>query len=331
MTFLLTGGIERKENVDYGEGRGFESAKLLLLNMNDKKQTELLVLNKGGENYPDEHPSLLFTCASLDGDTLWLTSETEVFEYSYPSLNLRRKISYPFFQNIHHVFPYGSSSIAVVSTGLDLVVVLSKATLEPISFFNVEGKDPWHRFDRSIDYRKTHSTKPHDSHPNFVFSLDDQLWVTRFKQKDAVNLHDPSDQIYIGGKGGVHDGHVIGQYIYFTSVFGEIVIADSASRKVVDRVNLNEIEGTKRPLGWCRGFCLDGDIAYVLFSRLRSTRIRENISWARDVVTGRLSITKSRVVAYNIKTREKVDEFLMPEGSINAMYSIIPNRGGEFD
>ncbi len=320
-TFLLTGGMERKKNANYGDGKGFEAAKLLRLDMGSKILTELIVIDEAGENYPDDSPSLLFTAATLDGDSLWLSTETEIFEYSYPELKRLRTASYPCFQNVHHVAPIGDK-IAVVSTGLDLVAILSRETLELEKIVNVEYKEPWHRFDGLVDYRKVHSTKPHDSHPNFLIPLNNQLWVTRLVQKDVVNLDDPTQRIEIG-RAGVHDGHLVGGFLYFTCVYGEIVIVDAKTFKVIERIDLKEIEGVNRPLGWCRGLALEDNIAYVAFGHLRPTKVKENISWARDILRGRSNITKTRVVAYDLNKKCKIDEFILPPGSINAIYSVI--------
>ena len=328
-TYLVTGGVERAKNLDYSEGRGFESAKLLRLDVNNQKQEELIVLTEQSENYkkanyPDEYPNLLYTACTLVDNKLWLCTETEIFEYEYPSLKLLRSTSHPFFQNVHHVTPI-RDKIAVVSTGLDMLVLLNRDTLEPESLINVEGKDTWHRFDNNVDYRKVHSTKPHDCHPNYVFLHNGDIWVTRLKQQDVININDPRQKITIGGAG-VHDGIVIGDYIYFTCVYGEIVIVNSHTLKVEERIDLKKVEGVDRPLGWCRGICVENNIAHIAFGRLRATKFRENISWARDVLTGRIAITKTRVVVYDIVKKEKINEYVMPKNSLSAIYSIIPEQ-----
>jgi len=320
--FLITGGQERKGNVEYEGWRGSCAGKLLRVDFDTGKTEELVVLDQGGDNYPDDNPNLLFTAATLDGDTLWLCSETEAFEYSYPQLELKRKASYPCFQNIHHVATYGEN-IAVVSTGLDMVVLLSKETLEPVSYINVEGKDAWHRFSCDVDYRKIHSTKPHDSHPNLVFNLDGDLWATRFIQRDAVMLGNASCKISVSDKCGIHDGHVVGGEIYFTSVNGAVIIVDLAERKVKERISLREIEGVSIPLAWCRGLHIDGDIAYVGFSHLRPTKLMDNIRWARNYVASKGALTKTRIVAYDLKKKKKVGECFMPKNSVSSIYSII--------
>ncbi len=319
--FLVTGGLQRKDACLRGEGHRFEKARLLAVDY-DAGETRILIDYEGvPEFYPEETPNILFTAATLSGDKLYLCSETEIFVYSYPSMTLQKKTSHPFFQNVHHVTPV-LGYIAVASTGLDLVVLLDQATLEPVKFINPLGKDPWHRFSSEVDYRKVNSTKPHDVHPNFVFENDDQIWVTRFNQRDAVCIDDPSKRIDIGIER-IHDGHVIDDYVYFTSVNGCIVVANRFTYKVEEIIDLNLIEKKDIPLGWCRGMALIDGIAYVGFSRLRKTAIKENINWALKYLgVGRMLDT--RISAYDLTDKKKVGEMVLPDDASNAIYSILP-------
>ena len=36
----------------------------------------------------------------------------------------------------------------------------------------------WERFDPEVDYRQVPTTKPHETHPNFVFIVEEDVWVT---------------------------------------------------------------------------------------------------------------------------------------------------------
>ena len=318
-TFLVTLGEQSETYFKLAEGHRFKAAKLLRIGTDQKIET-LINYEGNKENYPDKYPNILFTAATLSNDKLYLCSETEVFVYSYPSLHLEKKASYPFFQNCHHVALIGGN-IAVVSTGLDMIILLDGATLEPKSFYNALGKDPWHRFSSEVDYRKINSTKPHDSHPNYVFEIHDEVWITRFNQKDAICLTDPEKRIDIRCER-VHDGHVVGDHVFFTCVNGFIVIANIHTLKVEEIVNLNEIEGAGRPLGWCRGLAIDENILYIGFSKLRATKIRENIRWLLNY-TGVKQHFGTRIVAYDIVEKKKIGELKMPKGTTNVIYSII--------
>ena len=317
---LVTGGAQRPDAARLGEGRRYHTAYLVELDFDSGAVRELVSIREGNENYPDELPNVTFTCCTLEGDRLYLCSETEVFVYRYPEMELINSASYGFFQNCHHAAPIGES-VAVVSTGLDLIAFLDRDTLQPVSLVNSQGKDPWHRFSPDIDYRKVHSTKPHESHPNYVFSLNGEPWVTRFNQMDAVCLTDMSQRIPIGLER-VHDGHVIGKYVYFTTVDGRIVCVDKETREIGKVIDLNEIGGEGVPLGWCRGLLIEGDIAYVGFTRIRQTAVKENVKWLLSHV-GRKNNLPTRIAKYDLAACRKIGEVELPRGMVDAVYSVV--------
>ncbi len=320
MHFLITGALQRADATKLGEGRRFSKAVLNRLDWSTGKAECLLSIDEGNEHYADDLPNLLFTSATLLGKKLYLCSETEVFVYEYPSMKLLNSCSLPHFQNIHHV-TVCNGYVAVASTGLDLVIFLDMDTLEPVRFMHALGKEPWHRFSKDVDYRKVHSTKPHDAHPNFVFEIDGQPWATRFNQKDAVCLEDMNKRIDIGIER-VHDGHVMGDYVYFTAVNGNVVIANKNTLKVEEVIDLNVLEKTDAPLGWCRGLAVNGDRMFVGFSRIRKTPIKENINWMLDFVGARDSFD-TRVVEYDMVKKEKVTERILTKKISDVVYSVI--------
>lgn len=99
-----------------------------------------------------------------------------------------------------------------------------------------------------MDYRKVFTTKPHQSHPNFVFHIGKNIWTTRCLQKDAICLTRPNQQIQIGGEK-VHDGIVFGGSIYFTQVNGQVVTVDIHTLRVKKVFNLNNCTNTSNNLG----------------------------------------------------------------------------------
>ena len=320
MRFLVTGGLQRVDATKLGEGRRFSTAVLNRLDWDSGEAECLVKIDKGNEHYADEFPNILFTCASLVNKKLYLCSETEVFVYDYPSMQLLNSCSLPHFQNIHHV-TVCNGYVAVASTGLDLVIFLDIETLQPVKFMNALGKDPWYRFSRQTDYRKIHSTKPHYAHPNFVFEIGGQPWVTRFNQKDAVCLEDMSKRINIGVER-VHDGHVVGDYVYFTSVNGKIIIVNKNTLKTEEVIDLNVWEETDSPLGWCRGMALKGERMFVGFSRIRKTPVKENINWMLDFVGARDKFD-TRIVEYDMSKKEKIKERVLTRNMTDVVYSII--------
>lgn len=325
---LITGGRERDSGFQLGEGKYYDEACLLRLNLESGSFERLLTITESTrtrENYPDEFPNLEFTAGHVEGDKLWLATDTEVMQYSYPELRLLKKASLPAFQNIHHVRAF-DDYIAVVSTGLDMLVLLDPNSLKPVEYLNVEGKDPWHRFSPEVDYRKVHSTRPHEGHPNFVFTLGDELWVTRCTQEDAVCLRDMSKLIDIAPPKeiSVHDGHVVNGKIYFTTVDGFIVIADASTQKVIDEFDINPFEDRPGAKGWCRGIHLDGDVIYVGFSRLRRTKNKTKIAWVKGIFDNRPTQANAVVAAYDLKRRHKLKEWVLPDNTIDAIYSLLP-------
>lgn len=319
--FLVTGGEQFSDAVKRPEGARFKCAKLLNVDVETRVVDTLLSYEAKGINYPDNIPNSIFVSATLERDVLYLCTSTEVFLYSYPKLTLIKKISYPFFQNLHHVSPY-KNTVAVVSTGLDMVIFLDKETFKPVEFKNVLGKAPWHRHSMDVDYRKFVSLKPHESHPNYIFEINDESWVTRFNQKDAVCLENINKTINFGVER-LHDGYVTGNNVYFTSVNGCILQANINTLDVEKVINLNEIENSGVPLGWCRGLFVENDIAYVGFSRIRNTKVKENLKWVVNMVKTN-KVKNTRIAVYDLKSKVKLDEIEMPDTSIHALYSIIP-------
>ena len=322
---LITGGQERENGFELGEGKYYKAAKLLRLDTQTGIFEELITLDTGSVNYPDEYPNLEFTAGAVEGERLWLATDTEIHEYSYPELERLRTASFPFFHNIHHVQPF-EKYIAVVSTGLDLIVLLDRENLEPLEFLNAEGKNPWFRFSPEQDYRKIHSTRPHDSHPNYIFKLAEELWVTRCTQEDAVCLRDTSKRIDISGKKtiSVHDGHVLDDKVYFSSVDGYIVIADANTYQVVADIDLAALDKSKHAKGWCRGILFEGNIIFVAFSRLWKTKNRGKIDWLYKLSGNTPPPMSASIAAYDLKKMEKIGEWTLPALTLDAIYSLFP-------
>ncbi|WP_372369480.1 hypothetical protein [Candidatus Uabimicrobium sp. HlEnr_7] len=83
----------------------------------------------------------------------------------------------------------------VVNAGLDMILRISVSG-EILEEWPVLSETLWARFSKNVDYRKI-ETKPHKSHPNFVFCTQKNTWVTRSYQKDAICLTEPYNRIAI--------------------------------------------------------------------------------------------------------------------------------------
>lgn len=268
---------------------------------------------------PSESPTILFKSGSLSNGKLYLTTQTEILVLGLPSLEKVNYISLPHFNDVHHVTPLESGNMAVAISGLDMVMELTPEG-EIVNSWDVTGSGLWHRFSPTLDYRLVRTTKPHAAHPNFLFVLDSDLWVTRFEQRDAINLTG-SGRIEIGLER-VHDGVVHGQFIYFTTVDGHLAVADGNTRQLAEVVDLASFHPEGVQLGWTRGVHVaDEGLVWVGFSRLRPTKFRENISW---VARGFTKALGTHIALYDLKRRRCLTEVSLEDAGLSAVFGIFP-------
>jgi hypothetical protein len=277
------------------------------------------------EACPDVLPAVLFKSATLEKNKLYTCTSTEVLVYELPSFRLQHYISLPYFNDLHHVCPTPRGTLLVVVTGLDMVVeITTNGSL--VREWNVLGEDPWSRFSRETDYRKVPTTKPHRSHPNHVFELDQEVWVTRFQQRDAICLSTSGPRIDIAVQG-PHDGYVVGDRIYFTTVDGHIVIANRQTLRVEDTIDLNKMSGQAgQAIGWCRGVLpLDERWLWVGFTRVRPTKFVENVAWIRGYADRH---KPSHVALYDLERKTCEKEIEMEPHGVGVIFSLLPVPAG---
>jgi hypothetical protein len=267
---------------------GYEKGVILALSENGTYLDTVVEYKSPPEACPAP-PNVLFKAASLEDGRLYACTETEILVYRVPEFTVENYISLPIFNDLHHVRPSPTGSLFVACSGLDAVFEISPHG-EVVREWEVFGGDLWSRFDRAVDYRRVASTKPHQAHPNFVFLKDSEVWVTRCDKYDALRLVPSPARIPIEVEL-PHDGIVFGPRVYFTTVDGHVVRADS-SRLQVDAVyNLQDAYETVYPLGWCRSLkVLDEDRVIVGFSRLRPTAFKEKLLWAKRRLHERLGL-----------------------------------------
>jgi hypothetical protein len=243
--------------------------------------------------------SMRFTGGCLHDGQWFQAAGTEVVVYSLPDWSVHRVISFPSFNDLHGVKVIGNE-IGVINTGLEMFQILSLEG-EIVREFNAAATPTWERFDRSIDYRRFGSTKPHTSQINNAFKIDGQWWLTRCLGRDAVNVEDGEDRIPIA-VGQPHDGLVRGDFIYFTTTNAHIVVARASTRKVEEVIDLNALLGKGRKMGWCRGLEVKGETAYVGFTRLRRSKWHGLFDAAKDSIRGR----KGHSFIQKVDLRKKV-------------------------
>jgi hypothetical protein len=269
----------------------------------------------------DKDPQVLFKSATLVGDRLYATTQTEVIVFSMPDLTQLHHISLPFFNDVHHARPTPDGNILVAVSGLDMCAELTPDGEVVREWSTLDGEEPFTRFSRDIDYRMGISTKPHASHPNYVFYIGDEPWATRFQTRDAVSLNDRSRRIEIGLEK-VHDGVVQNGHVYFTTVNGNVVVADTQTLEVEEVIDLNELHHGETLIGWARGlhFAADG-AAWVGFSRMRATKLRENVGW---VVHKLKRPEPTHIARYDLQRRTLLQEINVEDQGLSAVFSILP-------
>jgi hypothetical protein len=321
----VVGGAQRLSFRQLDEWNKFRAA--VVVRVAEGRAERVLEYVSPPEHCPGEQPSVLFKAATFDGDTAWLCTQTEVLECAVPSFAIRRVISLSCFNDLHHVAPGPAGTLFVAVTGLDAIAEITREG-ELLRLVSVLGGDPRERFDPATDWRKVATTKPHRAHPNYVFFVDGRPWVTRFEQRDAVPLDNPTgaERFPVGAGNGIHDGNRHGDALYFTAVDGHVVTFDLAdgARRDLDLNGVREPDDD-RPLGWCRGVLpAGGGRAWVGFTRLRHTRLRQNLSWVRHGfrATEYHRGLPTRVSLYDLEQPAKLQEIDLEEAGLNAVFSI---------
>jgi hypothetical protein len=323
-TLWVVGGEQRLAFHQLEEWRQYKKA--LVVRFEDGVPERVLEYESPPEHCPDGTPSHVFKAATFQANTAYLCTQTEVLVCDLPGFSIRKVISLPCFNDLHHVVPSPDGTLLVAVTGLDAVAEVSPEG-ELIRLTSVLGGSPWNRFSPDVDYRKVPTTKPHRSHPNHLFFLDGRPWVTRFAQRDAVPVDGSSNghSSFPIANEGVHDGLVEEDLLHFTSVNGCLVTFDlrTGKRTVLD---LNGLRGPDdgRPLGWCRGLLARNRQAWVGFSRIRYTRLRQNLSWLfhgfRE--TEHHQQRPTRIALYDLENTALLEEIDLEPVGLGAVFSI---------
>lgn len=273
---------------------------------------------------PTNEKSILFKSGSISDNKLYACTQTEILRYSLDSFEIESTISLPHFNDVHHVIKTANDTLLVVSTGVDMVFELEPENGKVIKQWDTLKRPLWTNRSKDIDYRRVLTTKPHDSHPNFVFQYKDEYWVTRFEQKDAICL--TNDRRIDIGIERPHDGHVHGTDVYFTTVDGHVVIADLENTEIKDVIDLHDCKNAGHSTGWARGLkIIDSDHVIVAFSTLRVTKIRENVRWIKRRLGKLDSDTPepTHIAMYNLRTRTLCWRSHLLNPQIDVVFSVL--------
>ncbi len=324
--FYVTGGRQHdgaKGHVDW-----FCYVEARILAIDDSGAVEpCTTYRTPDEARPDDPRSnVVFKAGSLDGDRLVVCTQTEILVYSLPDFKKLHYVTHPWLNDVHHVVTSNNGNYLVANTGLDQVLELDMEGAVVNEWSTLPDQDTWKRFDRGIDYRKVITTKPHFSHPNYVAEHEGELWVSRFSQKDLFCLSDPRRRIEVEIEA-THDGNILGDRIYMTTVNGHVVIGDLRENRIHKIYNLNSMTQTDKTMGWCRSLhILDADRVLVGFSRIRPSKIRENLRWVNYKIGRRKDggCLPTRVACYHLAEGRLEWEINLEAHGLNAVFSILP-------
>ena len=268
---------------------------------------------------PGELPAFTFKSSTLRDNRLYTCTSTEVMIYDLPSFHLATYISLPIFNDLHHVYPTPQGTLLVMVTGLDMVAEVSLDG-RFLRHWDVMGEDTWSIYSRNTDYRKVPTTKPHRAHANHIFQLGDEIFATRFHQRDAISLQDPGRRIEIGIQR-PHDGFLFNGSLYFTTVDGHVVIVDPLTLKIERIHDLNKMSGSSgETLGWCRGLLpLDERFVWVGFTSDRPTKFRENLNWVRQRQWTR---RPSHIALYDLQSGSCLEEIGTEPHGIGVVFTL---------
>ncbi|MEM9294139.1 MAG: hypothetical protein AAGD01_20850 [Acidobacteriota bacterium] len=328
-TLYVVGGRQRSDSHFTDEWHHYREARVLWVDPASGRAEAVVRHESPPEACPEHKPSFVFKAGCRVGDRLYLCTQTEVLVMrgrGQGPWEREAYVSLPLFNDLHHVLPTAADRMLLANTGLDLVaeVNLEGEVLETWSA--LPGEDPWERFDRAVDYRRVATTKPHHSHPNYVFRVGEETWVTRFEQRDALSLADPARRLEIAVER-PHDGVVRGDRVFHTTVDGRVVISrvTAGEARVESILDLNTLGDGRRALGWCRGILpLDERHALVGFSRLRPSVLRQNLRWVKHRFGQRPTSgdLPTRVALYDLQQARLLWEMNLEEHGLNALFSI---------
>jgi len=316
MQYILSLGYPKKEHLNMDEWGKYKAGALQIIDWETGQLIKgITYVSPPGMIARDG--SIQFKAGTLYNEAFFVPTNTEILVYDLPDLKLKKKYSHQSFNDVHHVTVI-NDLIYICNTGLEIIQVMN-FNGDIIEEHNAAVSDTWKRFNRETDYRMVPTTKPREAHANFIFSLGDELWCTRFLQKDAICIGDNSKKIALNvSHGSPHDGLVSGDFIYFTLTDGYVVIINKNNLKREAVIDLNKIYNNKGLLGWCRGIEVVGQKCYVGFTALRTSKYREYGLWIKH---GRKPLG-SRIAEFDLSTRTLAKELPVAQETGAAIFTI---------
>src|SRR5581483_2361498 len=156
------------------EWNGYEKGLIVQVDTETRQASVCTEYSSPPEVCASADHAVLFQAATLEDQSLYVCTQTEIMVYSVPDFEQQLHISLPWFNDLHHVRPTPEGTLLAANAGLEMILEVTPAG-EVLRVWNVLGEEPWARFSPEIDYRGV-STKPHRSHPNYIFYINDEIW-----------------------------------------------------------------------------------------------------------------------------------------------------------
>jgi len=335
----ITGGRQKPSALlTRDEWNAYEKAVVIELNTETGDARCVLEYQSAPELCPPRGASHVFKAGAWDGDQLLLCTQTEVVWFNPRSHTVTQRLSHPWMNDVHHVERI-DGRLHVVSTGLDSVLEFEEDDRTLATLHSVTGDTPWVRFSeepargfsQDTDFRRVPTTKPHPCHANYIHFDGGQRWVSRFQQRNAVCIETGATTARISDAP-IHDGVVDGDHTWFTVVSGSVVALDRTTHQISARYDLDHIgrEGG-HPLGWVRGILRhrphNQPVQTLLaFSRLRPTKLKQNLAWLRRPLGKAPEPKPTRIAAYDLEGGRKLREWVVEKAGVSSIFSILPAR-----
>lgn len=297
----------------------------------DTFETALMVKLRGGEivdrfEYPgcaldrEVGVSVCFKAATIAGDHAYACTNTEVLKIDLRRLSVVDRHTHRLFNDLHHVNRIGDRFF-VAGTGTDSVLEYDDR-FELVRRYPIASDEILQRFGADADYRRIPNTKPHHAHPNFVAAWGGEVWVTNFETRQVESLQ--GSRKYRVSENKIHDGIPALGKIWFTAVNGEVIKLDPETG-ATERFDLTPMTNASRLLGWCRGVApLSDTDVLVSFSKLRETKIRENLKWIGNKLLGQNFVLSlpTRIARYDLARGLETWRMDLDAQGLDAVFSI---------
>jgi hypothetical protein len=262
---------------------------------------------------PDE-PSEC-TVASWDGDLLLQPLLTELVWIDPGTFRVVRRLSHPWMHGVHAAVRRADGRLAVASAGADAVIHLDDDgclvgawRLGPVR-------------DGDLRHLPYGALKPHHAHPNGLAEVDGVLWVTSLELRAALA---EDGRVWPLGDGLPHDGVLREGRRWFSCTDGRIRALDPATGALVEQIDLNALQPSRRRLGWCRGVEVTGNRLWAGLSMLRATTRREVARWMFQGERGRKLPT--RIVEVDRARRAIVRTIELGNDQGGTIYGVLNSR-----